>query len=549
MADGRSKQRGGCKSSPVTHSGWRSRRRAEIPRASGCFSVIVCAVAVMASSQAQGTDLTMALGEAYETSPLLDAERARLRATDEGVARAKSGWRPRVQGQASYGRSHRTLDPNSNLNGMSTPLNYGLTVTQPVFDGFQTLSAVRGAEARVRAGQQQLRQTETNVLLEAVTAFMNVVRDRQLVSIDERNLSALSEEVRAARARRTVREVTLTDVAQAEARRAEAQARLDQATANLKSSEAEYRRRMGGQPGKLKAPAMSLRLLPASRRKAIDIAMRESPGLALARFQLEAAKHDVSREFGALLPNVRVEARVDEEHGGNRTTDYDRTASVFGRVTVPLYAGGETRARVRAAKHQRIGRIRDLEDARRRVRSQVIAAWSQLVAGRARVKSGKIRVRAAATALKGVRAEQAVGQRTLLDLLNAQQELLDARAALVRARRDTVVAQYRVLAEIGSLDAAILRLDAPIYDPRAHASEAADAWLSISVVEEAETTPNTGAPDNLASKPRLNRQAHSKVVRAAKPPMRLGLRGTAGRPATGSAPLTDSPKLRRAFPR
>lgn len=516
---------------------------------------------------ASAHDLKAALTSAYETNPQIDAQRARLRATDEGVAQAKSGWRPRIQGQASYGRSHRTVDPASSLNGMSTPLNYGVSLTQPIFDGFQTHAAVRGAEARVRAGQQQLRQAEASVLLAAVTAYMDVVRDRELVSFSERNLQALSQEVRAARARRAVREVTVTDVAQAEARRAEAQARLDQAIANLKASEAEYERVIGAPPNRLKAPPMRMRLLPKSRREAIAIGLRESAAIALAQFQVDAARHDVDRAFGALLPNVRLEAQVDRDHNPGRTTDRDRTASIFGRVTVPLYAGGETRARVRAAKHQRIGRLQDLEFARRTVRSRVISAWSRLKAGEARVRSGRTRVKAAATALSGVRAEQAVGQRTLLDLLNAQQELLDARGALVRARRDTIVAQYALLSEIGSLDAAILRLPSPIYDPRAHAAQARSAWLTTAVEDDGPARPELAKPTasgDLQALRTKSIRSRRKTKRVAKrrvtlrkghngSPMHLGLRGTSGAaprvaPQAKRSVKSAAPSLRRVFP-
>jgi outer membrane protein len=546
---------GACNWLSVGRAGTARRQRAPwLLRARATMLACAAMLLVCGSMEARSNDLTSALTQAYESSPVLDGERARLRATDEAVARAQSGWRPRVRGQASYGRSHRTVDPESQVNGMSTPLNYGVTLTQPIFDGFQTTSAVRGAEARVRAGQQQLRQTEARVLLGAVTAYMDLVRDRQLVAFSRENAKALGEEVRAARARRAVREVTLTDVAQAEARQADAQARLDQAIADLRASEAEYERVIGAPPGQLTPPPMQLRLLPRSRETALQIALRESPAIAVARFQVEAARYDVDREFGAMLPDVRLEASISQDHNPGRTTDKDRTASIFGRVTVPLYSGGETRARVRAAKHQRIGRLQDLEDARRAVRSRVTAAWSRVKAGEARVRSGRTRVRAAQTALKGVRAEQTVGQRTLLDLLNAQQELLDARAGLVRAERDTIVAQYTLLSEIGSLDAAILRLPAPIYDPRAHAAQAKWSWLTIAVDDDLAPEAETPDPQTLQVE-HAERKSAARVAereqrpdRHAVPAMRLGLRGTA--PVAGTPSLQAGPilRLRRVFP-
>ena len=432
---------------------------------------------------ATAESLTQALTAAYESSPELEGQRARQRATDEQVPRAKSGWRPVIQGEASYGREKLASKPGSLSDGTRNPQNYGVTLTQPVFDGFRTRNGVASAEARVRAGRATLRANEASVLLQAATAYMNVVRDKTLVTINERNVHALSQELRAARERRAVREVTRTDVAQAEARRARALSALDDARADLKSSRADYRRVVGHEPQRLRMPPLRLRLIPRHLEGALQYAQKESPLVLAALYQEQAARHEVDRIWGELLPQVRVEASYLHERDPGAGFDHQNTASVVGRVTIPFYSGGETRSRVREAKHQHVGRLQDIERARREVEARVTAAWSRLMAERSRIKSDKVQVRAQQTALQGVRAEQEAGQRTLLDVLDAEQELLEAEAALVRSKRNAVVAQYTLLAEMGRLEAEILSLPTAIYDAEIHYEEARGKWFTVSIAQ------------------------------------------------------------------
>ncbi|MEO1694948.1 MAG: TolC family outer membrane protein [Pseudomonadota bacterium] len=453
----------------------------------------LCATAVgaaLGSSDARaGESLTQAMTSAYANNPRLDAERARLRSTDEGVPQARSGWAPRVSADARYGYSEDKTKPTSTADGTSRPGSFGVTLTQPVFDGFQTRNTVKRAEARVRAGRAQLRATEADVLLAAVTAYMDVVRDSELLRLNKTNVKALRGELRAARERRAVREVTRTDVAQAQARLARGQSALDEVRADLRASQAEYRRLVGHAPKGVRMPPVSMRLVPRSLKTAVDFALREAPRVHIALYQEQEARHEVDRITGELLPRVQLDARYEENHDTSRTVQRQTEASIFGRLTVPLFTGGETRARVRAAKHQHVGRLQDIEEARRLVRSRVAASWSALRANRSRIRSDEIQVRASATALEGVRAEQQVGARTLLDVLNAEQELLEARAGLVRTKRNTIVAQYRLLAEIGRLDAEMLSLPTAIYDPQAHYEDAKSKWLDVSITQPDPPTP------------------------------------------------------------
>ena len=401
---------------------------------------------------ASAETLKQALRSAYRSNPQLDAERARLRATDEEVPRARSGWRPVINGQADFGSRRSQTKPRSAGDGRVGSRSYSLTLSQPVFTGLRTLNAVREAEANVRAGRANLRNVEAQILLEAATAFADVVRDRALVQLNRGNVRVLGNELRAARARRQAGEVTVTDVAQARARLARAKSGLDQAKANLKSSRAEFLRVVGHQPRKLRSAKFSRHLTPSRLSSAIKIAMDESPIIIAALYREQSARHNVGKLRGELLPSVSLEANVQTTTGVSRLIDEQNSASLMGRVTVPIYQGGETRARVRQAKHSHVSRLQEVEQTRDQVR-----------AARTNLASDREQVRAAQIALEGVREEEQVGQRTILDVLNAEQELLDASTSRVRTVRDVVVAQYTLLAALGRLDASFLKLKTDVY--------------------------------------------------------------------------------------
>ncbi|MEO1718850.1 MAG: TolC family outer membrane protein [Pseudomonadota bacterium] len=514
--------------------------RSVVVAACGLLSaaVILLSHAAFAPAKA-GESLVQAMTSAYENNPRLDAERARLRATDEGVPQARSGWVPRVSADARYGQSKDTSKPRGAADGTSRPGTYGVTLTQPLFDGFQTRNRVKGAEARVRSVRAQLRATEAEVLLGAATAYMDVVRDTELVRLNRKNVSVLRGELRAARERRAVREVTRTDVAQAQARLARGQSGLDEVLADLRASQAEYRRIVGNAPKGVRMPPVSMKLIPRSVQIAIQFALREAPRVHAALYQEQEARHEVDRVTGELLPRVQLEARYEQEH--NPSTQFSRqtTASVFGRLTVPLYNGGETRARVRAAKHQHVGRLQDVEEARRLVRSRVAAAWSALRANRSRIKSDQIQVRASRTALEGVRAEQQVGARTLLDVLNAEQELLEAQASLVRTKRNTIVSQYQLLAEMGRLDAELLSLPTAIYDPQAHYADAKSKWLTVSI-----TQPEPPSPEEVEAGAK---RAAWKVKPELSPTLPPDLRSTTHSSDRHGIAISDQPEPTDAY--
>lgn len=439
----------------------------------------VCALALPAPALAES--LRDALAAAYQTNPKLDAARAKLRATDEGVSRAESGFRPTIAGQATVGRTRNSSAPASNSSGTSDPWGYSIVLQQSVFSGFRTVSDVGEANASVKEERENLRLTETAVLYDAVTAYMDVVRDTEIVRIRDENVKVLAQDLDAAQTRRSVKEVTKTDVAQAQARHAKAVSAADLARANLKTSRASYERVTGHAPTKVGMPPSRLKQLPKSIEEAWQLAEQQNPNVNAAAFREEAARFAVDKVSGELLPDARVEANFSHNEDPSVLYQQQEVASVTGRVNIPLYDGGEVRARIRQAKHTQVSRLQEIQQARTETQSNVTAAWSKLMAARAQLKSDKIQVEANRMALEGVREEEKVGQRTLLDVLNAEQEYLSAQIDLATTRHDLVVANYLVLAQTGSLNAEVLELSSEVYDPEAHYAEARENWFGIDI--------------------------------------------------------------------
>lgn len=462
--------------------------RAAVPRrvVSACHAVPLAIIAVLALPMGPARSITLdeALGAAYEYNPRLDAERARLRATDEEVARAQSGYRPIITGSADISRLNTNGRPDGPGEGISNPHGYQISLTQPIFRGFQTTNAVNQAEAQVRSGREQLRGVEQSVLFDAVTAYMDVLRDQAIVRLRENNVKVLSEELKATRDRFAVGEVTKTDVAQSEARRAGGLSDLDLARANLKTSRASYELVIGSPPAGLIEPKVRESLLPRTLDDAIEIGTRENPNIVGALYNEQAAGFAVDRIRGELLPQVQLEASYENRLDTSPVTNQSEAGIVTGRVTVPIYEGGEVYARVRQAKQTHVSLLQEVEQARVSVRAVIVSAWSQLLAARAQLESANAQVEANATALAGVREEERVGQRTLIEVLNAQQEYLDSQVQLVTTRRNLVVAAYALQAAIGRLDAQGLGVASLVYDPEQHYFEVRRKWWGLSITHE-----------------------------------------------------------------
>lgn len=483
----------------------RSRSKSSLRRALSRLSVIAvfAAAPMLVTAGASAETLREAMASAYQSNPRLDAERARLRATDEEVPRAKSGFRPQIDGTAEIGRSHTESKPQTTSAGSTNPKGYEVSIRQSVFNGFRTTNAVAEAEAGVRVGRENLRFIENQTMLDAVTVYMDVVRDQAIVRIRESNVAVLSRELEAAETRRAAREVTKTDVAQARARRARAVSAADLAKSNLKVSRAQFERVVGHAPQRVSEPPLKNKLLPRSLNEALGVAEQESPNVGSALYREQAARHAVDKVWGELLPQVQLEASYSHSEDASRAIEHSNAATVTGRVTVPFYEGGEVHARVRQAKHTHVSRLQEIEQARSETQANVTAAWSRLMAARAQMRSDEVQVEAGRTALEGVREEEKVGQRTLLDLLNAEQEYLDAQVALATTRRDLVVASYALLSAMGRLTAEHLVLSSTVYDPEEHYHETRQKWFGLSIThadgrkEVVDAADGQNVPDDL----------------------------------------------------
>jgi outer membrane protein len=459
--------------------------------------LLACALGTL---PARAESLQEALAATYGYNPRLDAQRAFQRATDEDVARAMSGYRPTVTGNASLGIERDDTRPSSIFDGVTKPRSYGVQLVQPLFRGFRTYNAVNAAEANVRAEREVLRDVERIVLLQAATAYMDVVRDQELVRLNENNVNVLSRELKASQDRFAVGEVTRTDVAQAEARRADAVSRLDAARANLRTSRGSFQQVVGHAPQNLAWPAPPETFLPPTLQEAIHVGNNEDPLVVAALYREQSAKYTVEQIRGELLPTVQLEASYNDDFAPAKTIDELETSIVQGTVTVPIYEAGDVYARVRQAKQNHVGFLQQIEQVRTEQQQVLVAAWAQLEAARAQLESDKVAVQSNKVALQGVREEEKVGQRTLLDVLNAELEYLNSQVSLETDRRNLVVAAYNVLAAMGRLDAAWIGAAAYVYDPVVHYKEVRRKWLGLSIthsdgrLEHFEATPADDLP-------------------------------------------------------
>ena len=417
--------------------------------------------------QATADTLQDALVKAYQSNPQLLAERANLRATDEEVSQAIAQWRPRVTINANYSKIH-TEAKTDGIAGKaltrSEPWDADVTASQTVFAGGRILAQRRQADANVNAGRARLHSTEQNVFLNTISSYMNAVRDESVLKLNEANVALLRKQLEAAKARFDVGEITRTDVAQAEARLAAGLAQETSAQAALRASRLAYERAVGEAPGTLDVkPAIPA--LPESEAQAREVANVQNPTLAGARAQEDAARYGVDFAVGSMLPTVTVEAsygRSGQERFRETIGDDSRLTA---RASIPLYQGGAEWSGIRQAKELNNRARLNVEDARRATDEGVQNAWEAYRAARSSSEANRQQVKAAEIAFEGVEQEQEVGSRTTLDVLNQQQELLNARVALVRSERDEIVASYSLLSAMGKLTAQNLELPVQVYDP------------------------------------------------------------------------------------
>jgi len=438
------------------------------------------------ASAVSAETLRSALAAAYMTNPTLNAERAKLRAIDEEASQARSNFRPSISGDLDTG--YRKLKTNPvdgtpastggfNSGGTNHPAGYTVTINKTLFRGFRTLNAIRQADADIQSGRENLRAVEQSTLLDAVTSYMDVVRDQAIVRLREGNVRVLSEQLKATEDRFEVGEVTKTDVAQAEARRSGSDSQLSLAQSNIKTSRASYQRIIGHPASNVVEPSPIDSLLPHALPSALGTAEVENPTLQSAVYAEEASQYAIKQIRGEMLPEISVEATYSDTLDPSVSLDRLNETTLTGRIRVPLYSKGEPSSRVRAAVEINRQRKQQVDEARAQARAVVIAAWGRLVASRAQIISDQSQVRANKIALNGVKEEEKVGQRTILDVLDAEQEFLDAQVTLVTTKRDKVVASFILLSAIGRLDTSHMRLSVEEYDPTLHYNAVKNKWF------------------------------------------------------------------------
>ena len=449
--------------------------RSGICLAAACFA--------LAATSAHGENLPEALAKAYQSNPQLNAERARQRATDENVPQALAGYRPQIVASLTAGlQAVRNLLPDNTVQSANLkPWTIGVTVTQTLFNGFKTANSVRVAELQVQSGREALRNVGQGVLLDAVTVYTNVLANQSLVEAQRANVAFLQETLGITQKRLNAGDVTPTDTAQAEARLARGRADLNAAEVNLAVSQATYSQVIGNAPTLLRPAETVDRLLPRSRDDATGLAFREHPAVMAASFDFDVATTTIRVAESSLMPTITLQGSVSRSRQSDPTLSSAGTdqASVTGQLTQPIYDGGMAASQTRQAKEIASQSRLVLDQFRNQARTAAVGAWVANEGAKIAVTASESEVRAATVALQGVQREAAGGQRTTVDVLNAQQDLIQAKARLIGAQRDRVIASYTLLSAIGRLDVKNLGLNTPDYLPEVHYHQVRDAWHGL----------------------------------------------------------------------
>jgi outer membrane protein len=456
------------------------------------FTGAAAAVLLMAytgPTPALADTIEAALVRSYQNNPQLNAQRASVRFTDENVPQALSGYRPKVSITASAGEQYTDTNstqggsPNqivrTEIHGVNPPRAVGATITQTLFNGQQTANKTRAAESQVSGAREALRVLEQSVLLSAATIYMDYLRDAAIVEVQRSNTRVLEQTLKQTRDRFNVGEVTRTDVAQSEAQLAAGKTQQLAAESTLTTTRSNFRRIIGNEPEALAPGSPVDRYLPASLPSAVELSLIENPNVTAAMFGIDVNYLQVKVNEGALLPTVTFQASVQQSYEQTMTTYRAFGASAIAQISVPVYQGGAEYSLIRQSKETLAQQRLVLEQTRDATRANTVTAWGQLVAGRAQVSSAQSQVTASEIALNGVREEAKAGQRTTLDVLNAQQALVNARVALVTAQHDRVVASYAVLNSVGRLSPQVLSLNTTIYDPSVHYHQVRDSWFGV----------------------------------------------------------------------
>ena len=425
-----------------------------------------------------------ALVRAYQSNPQLNAQRAQVRSTDENVSQALAGYRPQAAITTSAGYQYTdtfgiAAAAEGESHGTNAPRSVAATVTQTLYNGNQTANKTRAAESQVSGAREGLRVLEQTVLLNAATIYMDDLRDGAIVEVQRSNVRVLQETLAQTQERFRVGELTNTDVAQADAQLAAGKTQELAAEATLTTTRSNFRRIIGNEPQALAPGSPIDRFLPATLAAAVELGLKQNPSVIAAMFGIDVNYLQVKINEGALLPTLTVQIAAQQAYEQSLLIYKEAAVSATAQVSIPVYQGGAEYSLIRQSKESLEQQRLTLETVRDQARANVVTAWGQLVAGKAQVASAQSQVSASEIALDGVRDEAKAGQRTTLDVLNAQQALVNARIALVTAQHDRVVASYAVLNAVGRLSPQVLNLATSVYDPSVHYLQVRDKWVGV----------------------------------------------------------------------
>ena len=443
-----------------------------------CASLLPVLAAFGAPAHAQPKTIQDALAAAYSNNPTLQTSRASLRVTDEGVPQALSGWRPTVviASGVGYGAGDVTSQTRSAFTGQSSEVSARnnraintnqVTLTQPVYRGGATRASTNQADNRVFAQRGRLIATEQTVFTNVVNAYVNVIQQQQVLQLNINNEQVLTRQLQATNDRFRVGEITRTDVAQAEAALSGARATRQTSEGNLQIARSQYRQFVGELPEQLIEP-QPLKLPVKNQAEAVQLAAQNNPNVIAALFDDSAARDNIDLQFSALLPQLSIQGAAAQTEGQQTAGLFGRSATVLLNASIPLYQGGAEYSRVRQARQQQQQTRKTVDDIRRQAIQQATQAWETLTSSRATIDSTRAAIRANQIALEGVQREAIVGSRTTLDVLNAEQALLNSRVTLVQNLAAYINASYSVAAAIGRLTARDLNLKVPLYDETAY---------------------------------------------------------------------------------
>jgi outer membrane protein len=443
-----------------------------------CFASTFC----MHPAYAEYTTLEQAWTQAYQNNPSLEAERAKLRATDEQVSIALSHWRPTIDATANVGKTYQYLPAQEvfgDANFAQGDTGYGMQVTQPIFRGFRTLSETEAAKKQVMAGRAQLEAAEQQLLLDTATAFLDVVRDEYVMGIDRDYVTVLRQKLEETKVRARVGDLTNTDVQQAESRIGRAEVARLQIENTLQTDRDAFLRLVGDEPGSLAKPALVL-ANPKNLNEALRLAETRNPNVIASQYAIEQTDAQVDLNKGSLLPELDMVGSTSHSYGQSITLPgrFD-SSQIELQLKIPLYDSGANYAQVRQLQQTSVQHRMELEDARHKAYESAHNGWQTLLTAEAAVKADRLETDAAAKALEGVKVQSRVGTRNTLDVLNAEQELLDAKTDMARSEHDRNLAVLQIKSAIGALTADALDLPLTPYDPQRHYNSARNKWAGF----------------------------------------------------------------------